>query len=102
MVLDLDLPFTGHDDLDLGRAGDELLVRVGPYRRAIVLPDALRRRQVAGAELVGGCLSVSFTDVPPGAGAGDVTGAGTGPGGASGAPAAARAGDDQTEAAAAR
>jgi arsenite-transporting ATPase len=100
MVLDLDLPFTGHDDLDLGRAGDELLVRVGPYRRAIVLPDALRRRQVGGAELAGGCLSVSFVDAAPGTGA--VTGAGTGPGRASGAGAAARGQDDKTEAAGAR
>ena len=45
------LPFTDADDLELGRTGDELLVRVGPYRRAMVLPDALRRRAVAGAQL---------------------------------------------------
>jgi arsenite-transporting ATPase len=62
LVLDLDLPFTDHDELDLGRAGDELLVRVGPYRRAIVLPDALRRRVVDGAELAQGRLSVSFVE----------------------------------------
>jgi arsenite-transporting ATPase len=102
MVLDLDLPFTGHDDLELGRAGDELLVRVGPYRRAIVLPDALRRRQVGGAELVGGCLSVSFVDPAPGTGSGPRPGTGTVRGGASGAGVAAPAEDDQTEAAAAR
>jgi arsenite-transporting ATPase len=60
MVLDIDLPFAGHDDLELGRTGDELLVRVGPYRRAIVLPDTLRRRDVSGAELRDGRLSVTF------------------------------------------
>ena len=41
-------------------AGDELLVRVGPYRRAIVLPDTLRRRPVTAARLRDGCLTVGF------------------------------------------
>jgi arsenite/tail-anchored protein-transporting ATPase len=62
MVLDIDLPFAGHDDLELGRTDDELLVRVGSYRRAIVLPDTLRRRDVSGAELRDGRLSVTFAD----------------------------------------
>ncbi|HET6949644.1 MAG TPA: ArsA family ATPase [Acidimicrobiales bacterium] len=69
MVLDVDLPFAEHDDLELGRTGDELLVRVGPYRRAIVLPDTLRRREVAGAELRHGRLSVTFADARVVAGA---------------------------------
>ncbi len=41
-------------------AGDELLVRVGPYRRAITLPDSLRNRRVADATLKQGRLRVSF------------------------------------------
>jgi arsenite/tail-anchored protein-transporting ATPase len=65
MVLDIDLPFTDHDELELGRTGDELLVRVGPYRRAVVLPDALRRRTVSGAALRDGRLSVTFEDAMP-------------------------------------
>jgi arsenite-transporting ATPase len=56
----LALPFGDHDDLDLGRRDDELLVRVGPYRRAIVLPDSLRRRAVADAKLADGELVVVF------------------------------------------
>jgi arsenite-transporting ATPase len=60
-VLVLDLPFTDRDELDLGRSGDELLVRVGPYRRAIVLPDSLKRRSVTGATLKGGTLRVAFS-----------------------------------------
>jgi len=60
LALELGLPFTGRDDLDLGRTGDELLVRVGPYRRAVVLPDALRRRSVTGASLRDGRLVVTF------------------------------------------
>jgi arsenite/tail-anchored protein-transporting ATPase len=59
-VLELELPFADHDDLELGRHGDELLVRVGPYRRAIVLPATLRRRAVDGARLRDGTLRVTF------------------------------------------
>ena len=60
-VLELELPFADHDDLELGRHGDELLVRVGPYRRAIVLPTTLRRRAVDAARLRDGTLRVTFT-----------------------------------------
>ncbi|MDD9369834.1 MAG: ArsA family ATPase [Acidimicrobiales bacterium] len=62
MILEIDLPFTDRDDLDLGRTGDELLVRVGPYRRGLVLPDALRRRSVGGAVLTDGRLAVTFVE----------------------------------------
>jgi arsenite-transporting ATPase len=55
-----ELPFADHDDLELGRRHDELLVRIGPYRRAFVLPDALRRRPVESATLRDGKLRVSF------------------------------------------
>jgi arsenite-transporting ATPase len=58
--LDLDLPFAERDELELGRHGDELLVAVGPYRRAILLPDSLHRRKVVGAELRDGSLRVTF------------------------------------------
>jgi arsenite-transporting ATPase len=59
-VLEVDLPFADHDDLELGRRDGELLVRVGPHRRALLLPDSLRRRSVAGAQLCDGQLLVTF------------------------------------------
>ena len=59
-TLSLDLPFADRDDLELGRRGDELLVRVGPYRRAVTLPDSLRGRPVTDASLKGGTLKVVF------------------------------------------
>ena len=59
-VLEVDLPFTDRDELELGRRDGELLVRVGPYRRALLLPDSLRRRSVAGARLSDGQLLVTF------------------------------------------
>jgi arsenite/tail-anchored protein-transporting ATPase len=59
-ILALELPFADRDDLELGRRGDELLVKVGPYRRAITLPDSLRSRPVADASLDQGRLRVIF------------------------------------------
>jgi arsenite-transporting ATPase len=59
-TLALDLPFADRDELELGRRGDELLVRVGPYRRAITLPDSLRSRPIVDASLKQGRLKVIF------------------------------------------
>ncbi len=59
-VLVQELPFADRDDLELGRRGDELLVRIGPYRRAVMLPDSLRRRPVVDASLRDGVLRVAF------------------------------------------
>jgi arsenite-transporting ATPase len=59
-VLTQELPFADRDDLEVGRRGDELLVRIGPYRRAIVLPDSLRRREITSARLRKGKLRVVF------------------------------------------
>ncbi|MFN8053308.1 MAG: ArsA-related P-loop ATPase, partial [Acidimicrobiales bacterium] len=59
-VLSLDLPFATKAELDVTRSPEELFIRVGPYRRAVLLPDSLRRREVAGASLGGGVLDVTF------------------------------------------
>jgi arsenite-transporting ATPase len=60
LVLRLGLPFAVPDELDVARRDGELLVRVGPHRRAIMLPDSLRRRTVGGATMAGPWLEVSF------------------------------------------
>jgi len=59
-VLWLELPFADRDELDVGRKDGELLVRLGSHRRAIVLPDSLRRRVVSGATMVGDRLEITF------------------------------------------
>jgi anion-transporting ArsA/GET3 family ATPase len=59
-ALSLDLPLADGEDLDLGRRGDELLVRVGSYRRTVLLPDSLRARAVVDASLRDGTLEVVF------------------------------------------
>jgi len=60
MVLRLQLPGAAKDEVDLAQHGDELLIRVGPYRRAVVLPESLRRRPVTTAKLVDGALEIRF------------------------------------------
>ena len=58
--LSLELPFADKDELELGRRDDELLIRVGSHRRALLLPDSLRRRDVGAATLRDGRLRVTF------------------------------------------
>jgi arsenite-transporting ATPase len=60
LLLSVQLPFTERDDVQLGRTGDELVLTVGPHRRALVLPDSLVRRDVAGARFVDDRLVVEF------------------------------------------
>ncbi|MGI5351927.1 ArsA family ATPase [Streptomyces sp. CA-250714] len=64
LVWHLPLPGAERDELELVRRGDELTVGVGPYRRVLPLPSALRRCRVSGAGLKGGVLSVRFTPDP--------------------------------------
>ncbi|MCF6522991.1 ArsA family ATPase [Streptomyces sp. JJ36] len=60
----LPLPGARRELLDLVRRGDDLLVSVGPHRRLLSLPAALRRCRVAGAALRDGELRVRFTPDP--------------------------------------
>lgn len=62
ITMELELPLVDKSDLDVFRHGYELYVRVGPYRRSFILPDALHRREVTRARLEGGALHVSFSD----------------------------------------
>lgn len=59
-ILEVELPFATKDELDVAATADELFVRVGPYRRAILLPDSLHGREVVNVALTDGTLRVSF------------------------------------------
>jgi len=59
-VLSIAVPFADRSDVDVMRHDEELYVTVGSYRRSLVLPDSLRRREVTGARLSGGVLEVRF------------------------------------------
>jgi arsenite-transporting ATPase len=63
-VLVLPLPGVVRTELDLLRRGDELIVTVGPHRRLLPLPSALRRCDITGAGLRDGALRVRFTPDP--------------------------------------
>jgi arsenite/tail-anchored protein-transporting ATPase len=54
------LPFARKDDLDLYRSRDELTLRVGPYRRNIVLPHALWDLEIADAKFEESALNINF------------------------------------------
>ena len=58
----LDLPFAEKGEVDVGRRGSELIVTLGPYRRALTLPDSLIDRPVREAKLRDGTLTVVFGD----------------------------------------
>ena len=64
LVWRIPLPGADRADLDLVRRGDDLVLGVGPYRRTVALPSALRRCTVAGAALREGVLAVRFTPDP--------------------------------------
>jgi arsenite-transporting ATPase len=64
LVWHVPLPGATRDDLDLVRRGDELVVTVGPFRRIVPLPSALRRCGVDGAALRDGELRIRFAPDP--------------------------------------
>ncbi len=64
-VLSVHLPFSGKHDVELAQSVDEVLIALGPYRRAIVLPDSLRNRQATTATFIDGRLEIVFVRVEP-------------------------------------
>jgi arsenite/tail-anchored protein-transporting ATPase len=56
------LPLAEKRSVDLSKKGAELLVKVGNYRRNILLPDALARLSAAGASFEEGALRVRLRD----------------------------------------
>jgi len=59
-ILEVPLPFAEKSDLDLYRSADELTLRVGPYRRNIVLPYALWKLDVKNARFEQSRLRIHF------------------------------------------
>ncbi|MCZ7547101.1 MAG: TRC40/GET3/ArsA family transport-energizing ATPase [Anaerolineae bacterium] len=54
------LPFADRDDMDLYRSADEITLRVGPYRRNIVLPYALWQLEIKDATFKDNTLNIHF------------------------------------------
>ena len=57
------LPLVDKKSVDLSKKGAELLVRVGGYKRNIMLPDSMVRMEAAGAKIEGDKLRVRLSDV---------------------------------------
>ena len=67
-ILSLRLPFTAKAELDLLRKGDDIHVKVGPYRRTFMLPTILSRLDIADAAFEEGRLNITFARREPQAG----------------------------------
>jgi arsenite-transporting ATPase len=63
-VLSMRLPFTDRHELDVHRKGDELYIKVGPYKRNIILPQTLQRLTVQEARFEADRLEVRFAREP--------------------------------------
>src|SRR5919204_3513718 len=63
-LLVLRLPFVSRDDMDVHRRGEELYVRVGSYKRNLILPATLQRLEVKGATFAGDQLEIAFGRPP--------------------------------------
>ena len=61
-TLSIRVPFADREDLELSKVGQELIVRAGTEKRAIILPTALARHRPAGARLEAGTLTITFDD----------------------------------------
>ena len=58
------LPLAEKKDVGLSKKGAELFVRVGSYRRNVLLPDSLARLSATGARIEDGRLKVRLGDGP--------------------------------------
>jgi arsenite-transporting ATPase len=66
-VLSLRLPFVERGDLEVFRKADELYIRVGSYKRNLILPQTLQRLDVQEANFEDGRLVVRFARQQPAA-----------------------------------
>jgi arsenite-transporting ATPase len=63
-ILSVPLPFASKKDLDIFRSRDELTLRVGPYRRNIVLPHTLWDLEITDARFEESTLNLRFARQP--------------------------------------
>ena len=63
-TLRVKVPFAERGDLSLKKIGLEVIVRVGPQKRTIILPPALAAYSTSGARFEDGALEISFQKNP--------------------------------------
>ncbi len=69
-MLRVPLGFADKAEVDLFRSRDEITLRVGPYRRNIVLPAALHNLEIADAKYADSSLNIRFYKPEPTSGNG--------------------------------
>lgn len=62
-LLTLSLPFANKEAVSMVQSGEELIVRVGSYKRAIMLPRTLMGLEATNAKMEGDKLLISFGGV---------------------------------------
>jgi arsenite-transporting ATPase len=62
-VLKINAPFLSKDDIEMNRHGDDLVIRVGTFKRHIALPRSVARQEVVGAKVEDRTLVVKFKPV---------------------------------------
>jgi len=59
-VLSLGMPFVEREEISLAQRGDELSIKVGTYKRQVLLPRALAGRKAVSAKMDGDRLTIAF------------------------------------------
>jgi len=62
-VLSLGMPFVEREEISLSQRGDELSIRVGSYKRQVLLPRALAGRRAVSAKMDGERLAIVFAEI---------------------------------------
>lgn len=62
-VISLKLPFSSRDEVELYKAADVLIVKVGWYKRSVSLPYSLVKKDATKAEFKDGRLLIKFEEV---------------------------------------
>jgi len=60
-ALTLRTPFAAKDEIDLFESASELTIRIGNFKRKVMLPDVLRRQRVTSARCDGETLVIHFS-----------------------------------------
>jgi arsenite-transporting ATPase len=60
--LELNLPFVQKEEIDVAREADELVVRVGSFKRHVPLPRTVARLKTGSARMDGARLRIQFVE----------------------------------------
>ncbi|WP_256872896.1 ArsA family ATPase [Candidatus Entotheonella palauensis] len=61
-MLEVVMPFVQKEEIDLTRQAEDLVIRVGNFKRHVPLPRSVVRLKTAGAKMDEGHLIVRFAD----------------------------------------